>query len=155
MKLERWAHVSEIVSGIVVVVTLILLVIGVRENTNVTQAAAYQDLLDGLNRFNFVLISDADLATLWLTRLDRSLGELEPDEVSRLVYMNRTVYRIFDSAYSAFVNGSLDPSQWQRFEAAICATHRTEVPEYAELWSMTEELVSVELASYLDTGCAN
>jgi hypothetical protein len=52
MKLSDWAGIAEIFSGIAVVVTLVFLIIGIRENTEVTRAATYADLLDGLNEYS-------------------------------------------------------------------------------------------------------
>ena len=38
-KLSEWASIAEIVSGIAVVITLVFLIFGIRENTEVTRAA--------------------------------------------------------------------------------------------------------------------
>jgi hypothetical protein len=154
MKLERWVQVSELVSGLAVLVTLVFLVIGVRDNTNVTQAGAYQDLLAELNQFNFVLMRDSDLATLWLHRLDHRLHEMDPADANRLVFMNRAAYRVLDAAYFSFRNGSLGPEQWDRFRQSICNLHRTESPNFSELWSETKVLVSPEFVSYLEGACS-
>ena len=39
MKLEKWALIAEIVSSVAVVVTLVLLLFEVRENTDIARAA--------------------------------------------------------------------------------------------------------------------
>lgn len=155
MKLKKLALISEILSGIAVVVTLIFLVIGIRDNTNIIQAATYQDLLFGINDFNFSLINDAELARLWAGRLNRSLGEMEPDDAIRLVYINRLVYRINDAAYFSFRNGSLNEDQWERFRQNICAPHIERDSTYDELWSRTRQFASPEFISYLESGCVN
>jgi hypothetical protein len=41
MKLEKRALVTEIIGGIAIVVTLVLLLLKVRENTNITPARAF------------------------------------------------------------------------------------------------------------------
>jgi hypothetical protein len=39
MKLEKWALIAEIVGGVSVVITLIFLIAGIRENTAVTRVS--------------------------------------------------------------------------------------------------------------------
>jgi hypothetical protein len=41
VKLSDWANVAEVVSGVAVVITLIFLILSIRENTEITRAAAY------------------------------------------------------------------------------------------------------------------
>ena len=42
-KLADWASIAEIISGIAVVVTLIVLIVEVRDNTEVLRVSAYND----------------------------------------------------------------------------------------------------------------
>jgi len=44
-KLQAWALVAEVISGIAVVATLILLAFEMRDNTNASQAQTYQLLM--------------------------------------------------------------------------------------------------------------
>ena len=157
MKLKKLALFAEIGSSIAVLITLIFLVSGIRENANATQAAVYEDLLDGINRFNLVLINDGELAQLWSNRQTISLNAMEADNAARLVYMNRVIFRIFDAAYFSFRNGSLDDSQWLRFRDNACRIYSTDdaSPELRDLWLETEEIVSREYVSYLEESCVN
>lgn len=149
MKLEKWALVAEIASGIAVLVTLVVLVIGVRDNTNVTRAAVYENLMSDLNQFNLAMVNDPELSLLWAG--DRSTADKDAEAASRLVLLNRVIYRIYESAYFSFENGSLGLAQWQRFGATICQTRRR---ADAELWSGTASVLTDEFLSYIEESCA-
>ena len=152
-KLSDWASVAEIVSGIAVVVTLVFLVVGLNANTNATHAVVYKDLLGGINDFNRELINDSELAQLWSNRATTGLDSLASEDAERLVYMNRIIFRIFDSAYFAFETGSLDARQRQRFHDLGCSNYADE--RYASLWAETVGIVSESYVSYLDDNCTN
>ena len=151
-KLSNWASIAEIISGAAVVVTLVFLVMGLNDSTNATHAVVYKDLLSEVNDFNRELINDAELASLWSNRASTSLETLADEDAERLVYMNRILFRVFDSAFFAFENGSLDARQWQRFRDLACGNHTDE--RYASLWAETEAIVSESFVSYLDENCA-
>ena len=50
-KLSDWASIAEIVSGIAVVVALVFLVVGIRENTEMARASMYERTFDSLNQW--------------------------------------------------------------------------------------------------------
>ena len=149
MKLEKWALIAEIASGVGVLVTLIFLVIGIRDNTNVTRAASYEDLMSDSNQVFLTVVNDPELSQLWARRRERNLESLSNDEFERLAILNRAAWRIYDAAYYSFRNGSLGLSQWQRFENTICSA----LPLDDELWSRTNFAVSAEFVAYVDASC--
>ena len=148
MKLERWALVAEIVSGVAVLVTLVILVVGVNANTDVTRAAVYEDLMADLNQFNLAMVDDEALADLWLG--DDALGDLDDAAANRLILLNRVVFRIYEAAYFSYRNGSLGGSQWFRFEETICNVKRR---RDRALWEATETILTEEFQSYISANC--
>lgn len=152
-KLQEYALFAEVISAIAVVVTLIFLVIGIQENTNATQAAAYQDLLGELNDANSTLINDAKLATLWSERKTRALEDMDDEDAIRLTYMNRVYFRTLDAAFFSFINGSLNATQWERFRSAGCLSYSVGNSIYTQLWSTTAASVSQEYVAYLEEDC--
>ena len=50
-QLSSWASGAEIISSIAVVVTLVFLVIGIRENTAITRASVYATSIEGINDY--------------------------------------------------------------------------------------------------------
>lgn len=64
-KLSDWANAAQIVSGIAVVVTLLFLILGIRENTAITRATAYDRNMDSLNYVRNVLVTDPETLDAW------------------------------------------------------------------------------------------
>jgi len=86
LKLPDWASIAEIISSVAVVISLIFLIIGVKENTEVTRAATYARNVYALIAFREKVATNDDLAALWLAyetgkadslgRIERIIGEL-------------------------------------------------------------------------------
>jgi len=149
LKLEKWALIAEIAAGVGVLITLIFLVIGIRDNTNVTRAASYEDLMSDLNQVFLTVVDDPELSQLWARRGERNFESLSNGEFERLALLNRATWRIYDAAYYSFRNGSLGLAQWQRFAEVVCGQR----PMEDELWSRTSFAVSAEFVAYVDTSC--
>ena len=150
MKLKEWALVAEIASGIAVLITLLILVIGVRDNTNVTRAAVYANLMSDINQFNLSMVNDPELSLLWSG--DRGIEEMADEEASRLILLNRVLYRIYEAAYFSYGNGSLGFSQWERFQGTICTVRQRRDPA---LWSNTASILTSEFRSYVEDSCVD
>ena len=59
-KLSDWASIAEIISGIAVVVTLIFLIAGIRENTAVLRGSSYSNTLESLNQLQASIMADSE-----------------------------------------------------------------------------------------------
>jgi len=80
-KLADWASIAEILSGIAVVITLIVLVVGVRENTEVVRASMFDSIVDKMNGFQATVATDPDLLRIWTAYVEGSATDL--DEIDR------------------------------------------------------------------------
>jgi hypothetical protein len=151
MKLERWALIAEVASGIAVVITLAFLVAGIRDNTNATRAAVYQDLMGELNQLNLAFANDSELSKLWAEHYDTpdwSLDGLAEDQANRLVLFNRVMFRIYDAAYQSYNSGTLAESQFLRFKRNLCDNVRI-----SDLWSETTVALSDDFVEFAETNC--
>ena len=64
-KLSDWASVAEIASGLVVVVTLLVLIISIRENTDMIRATTYSQSINALNQWRDSISESREAAELW------------------------------------------------------------------------------------------
>ena len=116
MTLKKWALIAEIGSAAAVVVTLALLILQVRENTQATQIATYAAISGELNALDLLVAADPELASLFW---NKEPGRSELEEQRNLSLL-RAAMRAFESAYFAYTGGSLNDGQWQRFERNVC-----------------------------------
>jgi hypothetical protein len=65
-KLSEWASVAEVVSGVAIVVTLVFLAVGIRENTEITRAAAYDRNIESLNQWRLGVMQNESLIRVWV-----------------------------------------------------------------------------------------
>jgi len=123
-KLSEWASIAEIVSGFAVVVTLVLLILGIRENSELTRLSIYSDLLDSLNRWQENSIRDTDLAALvsaFVTNGD--LSEFDAAQQTRLIQHIQNLFRIYETAWYSRSFDVVDSGGWARFERTICLNY--------------------------------
>jgi hypothetical protein len=120
MKLSDWASIAEIVSGIAVVITLIMLVVGIRENTNTTRAAEYARLLDSINELESNRLNDSQLMVLWQAFRRGETFDREDPEHRRLGLYLQMLGRNYEKAYWQYQYGVIGEAEWERFRAPIC-----------------------------------
>lgn len=63
LRLSDWANIAEIGSGLAVLVTLVLLFLGILENTQVTRV--YNDVVDSINELSKDMYRDPQLSRIW------------------------------------------------------------------------------------------
>jgi hypothetical protein len=120
MKLSDWASIAEIASGVAVVITLVFLIVGIRENTDVVRASAYASSVDSLNEFTGNVFADPELARIWTTMFYGDITTLELADRRRLELMLNVTFRNYEKAYYSDQYGILGQSEWQRFTRQIC-----------------------------------
>lgn len=148
MKLDNWAQLAEIASGVAVVITLVILVGGISDNTSATRASVYQDLMGELNDFNLAFADNSELSTEWLNHFQPDWEGLSGELGSRIVMLNRVMFRTYDSAFHSYRTGNLGETQWQRFARVICTNLEME-----ELWTETAIVLSDDFVEYAETLC--
>ena len=84
LKLSDWADIAGIVSGVAVVITLVFLVIGIRENTAVTRASMYERSADRLIDLRNQLLNDPEMLRLFQAYVDRRPEGIEGVDRIRL-----------------------------------------------------------------------
>jgi hypothetical protein len=135
MKLEKWALVSEIIGAFAIVVTLIVLVLEVRENTAAIRAAAILEV----NK-----IARDHLITMWAdedaNRIDqigsRNLEELSPEERQRYSWNVRSFWLGMQTVYRQYDLGTLPDEEWRVYHDVIC--NNISWPGTRELWTGTD-----------------
>ena len=106
MKLERLALIAEIVSGIAIVITLIVLVVEVRDNTSAVRAETRQSLAERVERITMTVATDDELADLVTAAAS---GDFELVDDLRVRAFVTAILRNTEEAFLQVQEGRLEP----------------------------------------------
>ena len=149
-KLSDWASIAEIVASIAVVVTLIMLMIDVRENTEVVRSNSYDDLLGDVNEQALVIAQDERLIHIWRLYQVGAVAELTDEERLTLLILVRSTFRIFEKAYFAHQYGTVGEREYERFDRQACLHFgRTR----ADLWVEIKQVLSDDYWEHVENIC--
>ena len=93
-RLSSWANLAEIASGIAVVITLVVLSVGIRENTEVMKSSIYTQSIDSLNQFRDAGFRDREAARIWRAFQISDTDEFDDVDMARLQQMMLTLFTI-------------------------------------------------------------
>lgn len=118
MKLEKWALIAEIVSGAAIVVTLIVLILEIRTNTDAIRAQNRQSTAARAQELALVNATDPFIRQI---RSDPTLevADLTPAERSGLGSFLGAHLRNAEEAYLQYVDGRLDEAYMQTRRAIV------------------------------------
>ena len=150
-KLSNLASIAEIVSGIAVVITLIFLILGIRENTEITRAAAFDRNISSVNEILVPVILDEEFSPLFQSYLEGRTQELSSTEWFRVREIIRSLFRSYESAYHANQYGNIGVTEWTRVLAQLCF-HRGLL---GAQWQEIPAVLTEEFANFVETSCPN
>jgi len=108
MKLSDWANIAEVVSGIAVVVTLVILVIGIRENTVAIQASSRQSIASRIEERAMSVATNREMAELLARSTRPGTLDIATPEGIQIVYFFTSVMSNMEEAYLQYHEGNLD-----------------------------------------------
>ena len=103
--------ISEIISALAVIVTLIYLSKQIKNNTKEVKTENIHRVTDSFNQINILIAGNADLADVWWRGFE-SFDDLNDKEKSRLNFLLLSVFRIYDSLYYQIKHGTGDEELW-------------------------------------------
>ncbi len=119
MKLERWALIAEIIGGIAIVVSVVLLLVEVRGNTEALRSASAQSITDAATDVLLLLASDGELSSLRVTG-DTDVSTLSEDDWWRYFFYYRQHWLRFQNMYFQASSGVLETGTWDTYAKVIC-----------------------------------
>ena len=151
MNIEKVASVAEIASALAVVITLIILIVNVRENTETIRLAAYQSSIDRFSSWREEVSSDYQKADLFRRFNQGEVPARGTTESTILLMVLTTLTNNYESAYFAYENELMGEQEWARIENSACAAMgpiRNSSFEEDIYFRLTEEY-----KSYLQSTC--
>jgi len=123
-KLSDWASIAEIVSGLAVIVTLTILIVGVRENTEITRTAMYGNITDQFNAFETELLLNPELRPIYFRYLNSEAESFGPHDEESVAMIVAVLFRTLDRAFAAKEKGQIGDEEWVRLERSICTNYK-------------------------------
>ena len=111
MSLTDLASLGSFISGMAVAITLVFLVLQMRQNTLAVRAAASQAHSAAYAELSNITVINGDMARIW--RLGNAdVNQLSDDERVRYISYVSTIFRFMESARLQWRHGQLDGEHW-------------------------------------------
>jgi hypothetical protein len=124
MKLEKWALIAEIIGGAAIVVTLVVLVVEIRANTDAIAVSNRQSMAMRAQELALTLVEDRALNDAVNDAIE---GRGVPDEMLNSVETFGTaVVRVAEEAYFLNQEGKLDEAFWEQRANVAISLYRDE-----------------------------
>ena len=119
-KLTKWTEPAEILTTIGVIVTLIFLIVEVRENTAVVKTESYGQSIDRLNEWRLTLASDPELTRLFTEFYAGGIDDFDPIERQQFTFIYGALWSIYETAYYARSYETMGTQEWNRYHNMLC-----------------------------------
>ena len=117
----------EIIGGIAVIASLLVVAYEIRQNTTALQAAAMQESTTILREQVMILATNPDLSRLMASKFD----ELDPDERRRVKWSSRSFWFGYQGQFRQWEMGLLPDEEWTVWFRIICANKMNNTGEQA------------------------
>jgi len=152
LKLQDYSNIADIVAGVAIVITLIFLIIEVRENTEITRAGAYERNMQSLNDVRVVLANDPRMAANYLAVDRGEWATLPPDDNLRIRAWFEMLFGVYEKTYFAKKYGLIGESEWGRFQRQVCI-QRDRVASNEGMTEWMQIVMTEEFFDYMTKTC--
>ena len=152
MKLAKLAQITEIISGVAVLITLIFLYIEVRENSAVIRASSYGQSTAMINEWRYQGANSPELTRLFRVFANGEANTFTEIERQQFSFYNGGLWGVYESSYYARVYGILGEQEWGRFQGQACTQYQIALPQ--GLWPSMKNLMSEDFSTHIENECA-
>ena len=143
--LEQASFIAEIIGGIVVIVSLIYVGLGVRQNVQAVRLSTSQvvtkDLREAVNRW-----IDSDIADIMLRGMQND--DLQGAEQLQFYSVLLNLMRVMENGYLQMNAGALDPGVWEGFKRNYADAMST--PGAKVWWAARKNWFNPDFQRYFD-----
>ncbi len=147
MTLDQASAVSEIVSSITVVLSLVYLGYQVKQNTTATsRLSTTHDIAQGF-REQYLMVAGDNVANVWVKGMS-DLDSLDASEALQFFASLHNVFRIYENALYQYASGALEPALWKGMEQQFIDL--STLPGVRQYWAMRKNYFSTQLQQRFD-----
>jgi hypothetical protein len=149
-KLQVFALIAEIISGIAVVATLVILIVSIQRNTEATSAMMFANLnMNG--GMESLAVADPELNEIYTAWLQMRTSELTEEQKSRVARIAVIAAKTYDTAYTLRNSGLLGANEWEARSRYLCDGRSRAISAGFERAFLG--LMSLELQNYVAATC--
>jgi len=145
LKLDKWAQVAEVIGSFAIVVTLIILIVEVRSNTEAVTAASRQSIASRTEQIALTVAGNTELAELLANN-----SEFESSERLRLAALLTALLRNAEEAYLQWEDGRLDQDYLDRRLSGVLSFVRSGLMRDVYLGQKRSGTLDQGFTDYLD-----
>ena len=139
MSWEAINAISQLVSSIAVVLSLLYLALQVHRSTRVAKIAAQDSAATALRDVTKPFMENAELGRIWQVGLE-NLSALSREDQARFFHATYQFLKAFETIHFHFAYGLLDPQLWEGWRELL--RHYLAAPGIAYYWKLRQELFS-------------
>lgn len=115
MTLEQLAHLSQVVSAVAVIASLIFVGYQLRQGAKAARASSSMAHSATYHAIINVIMQDKEFARIWRKSLDDPDSASEDEWVRVVAYLS-ALFRFYESSRVLWMGGQLDKEHWQNIE---------------------------------------
>lgn len=151
MTLVEWAAIAEIVGMLAVIISLLLVVHSIRQNTSAMHTANDNFMYERQDAILTTLVADPSIAELYV-KLQRK-EELSVIEQKRMYNQLFRDLLMWELAFVRLWQGLFSPAQWDEWNSAYSSQFLDHFP--SSWWADARQLVNKDFAAHVDALYAN
>lgn len=151
MKLEKLALIAEIIGGVAVVVSLLYVGIGIRQNTDAIMVANHQNIL-AMDIEKNSWLRDPNFAELYDSALSDE-EELSGPRKWQFRAFVADLVNIWENIYITHQKGLIDTAIWEGYDSFYGSQIR--LPAYRRIWEEGRDGWSGDFAKHVDAALAS
>lgn len=147
MSLEQWSFLSQIISAVAVVASLVFVGIQLHHGARAVRGSASQAHSALYYEINASIIGDGELARIWRESLE-DFDSQTPDAKVRFIALASSIFRFYESSRALWRLGQLDDEHWQMIERQ--ATSFASQPGIKSWWKLRRQWHSAEFCDWYE-----
>ncbi|MBW2291889.1 MAG: hypothetical protein JRG89_21690 [Deltaproteobacteria bacterium] len=147
MSIQDLGSIGEFVAALVVVVTLIILTVQMRQNTRAVKNASALSGVRFWSDYVALIANDTETTDIY-ARGAQSFGALRPEEKVRFDLLAVTFMKAAETFFRLNRDGALDPSEWESWERTIADVIGR--PGFQQWWQERKHRYSDEFQEWIE-----
>ena len=144
--LQDWASIAEIAGAVAIVISLIYVGYGLRENTRAIEAQTRQAFsAQDMTFFETALDQSVVATALAKLAAGEELTQLEQSQLETRAHMN---FRIFEHAFYQSQKGTLEEGEWDRYARIVLSKCTSESAQ--AMWNRRRDIFQPEFRRAVD-----